>query len=411
MIRSSKHTLKYTNKEKFSQLQAFISDYRNLLGRIIDDVWVNGINEFSIESDELSCPSFLPNDYLKIFDSDFTARMKQCVGKQACSMIRSVVTKRKKLLWGIEKSKNERVKNNLIKKLAKEKLTKPKSEFACPEIDARFVDFQEGNHFDYFVRLKTIRKGESIKIPIKLTKPANKWLQRGELKQSIRLSNKNVTLMYEIPDVEKHGGRIVGADQGVITTLTLSDGQVTTDDKHGHTLASIQETLTRRKKGSKGFKRTQQHRKNYINWSINQLDLSNIREVRLEKIRDIRRGKRTIKSLQHWTYPLIKKKVESLCEDVGCKFREVDNIFRSQRCSKCGWVRKANRKGKQFKCNLCSFIEDSDYNAAVNLELDLVEVPYWLRLRKLNRKGFYWMPDGFFTVSHQPIVGDALKVE
>lgn len=411
MIRSSKHTLKYTNKEKLNELQTFITDYRSLLGKVVTDMWENGMGEFSIETDKLNCPSFPSNIYMKTFKSDFTARMKQCVGKQACSMIRSAVGKRKKLLWAIEKSKNERIKDNLLKKLDKEKLTKPNSEFTCPEIDARFLDFQKGNHFDYFIKLKTIRKGQSIKIPIKLTKPANKWLQRGELKQAIRLSNKNITLMYDIPNTEKHGGRIVGADQGSITTLTLSDGQSTTQDKHGHNLTSIQETLTRRRKGSKGFKRAQQHRENYINWSINQLDLSNIREVRLEKIRDIRRNKQTNKSLQHWTYPLIKEKVESLCEDVGCKFTEVDNAFRSQRCSKCGWVRKANRKGKQFKCNLCSFVEDSDYNAAVNLELDLVEVPYWLRLRKLNRKGFYWMPDGFFTVSHQPIVGDALKVE
>jgi transposase len=406
MIRSSKHTLKYTNKEKLAQLQLFIKDYRSLLGTIIDVVWENGLDDFSIQDDNLNCPSFLPNDFLKQFDSDFTARMKQCVGKQACSMIRSVVAKRKKLLWRISKAKDEKIKEHLGKKLEKETFSKPEAKYACPEIDARFVDFQEGDHFDYFVRLKTIRKGEAINIPVKMTKPANKWLKRGKLKQAIRLSNKYITLMYEIPDMVKEGGRVVGADQGSITTLTLSDGQTTTQDIHGHTLASIQAKLARRLRNSKGFRRAQRHRENHINWSINQLDLSNIREVRLEKIRDIRRGKRTSKSLKHWTYPLIKEKVETICEDVGCKFTEVDNAFRSQRCNQCGWVKKANRKGKRFRCNLCLYNEDADYNASVNLELDLVEVPFWLRSQKLNRKGFYWMPKGFYTVDHQRIVGD-----
>lgn len=175
---------------------------------------------------------------------------------------------------------------------------------------------------------------------------------------------------------------------------------------HGHDLSSIQDKLSRRKRGSKGFKRAQEHRKNYINWSINQLNFKDIKEVRLERLRNVRKGKKSSHKLSHWTYTEIKGKLARLSETEGFCLAEVPNEFRSQRCSRCGWVRKANRKGKTFTCNICSYTEDADLNAAFNLKLDLFTIPYWVRQQKLNRKGFYWLPDGLYTVGHECIVRD-----
>jgi len=104
---------------------------------------------------------------------------------------------------------------------------------------------------------------------------------------------------------------------------------------------------------------------------------------------------------------LIKQKLISLSEIEGFKLVEVSNEFRSQRCSKCGWVRKANRKGKTFKCRQCGFTLDSDLNAASNLKLDLFKVPFWVRSQKLNHQGFFWAKDGLYSESHERIVRDA----
>ena len=82
-----------------------------------------------------------------------------------------------------------------------------------------------------------------------------------------------------------------------------------------------------------------------------------------------------------------------------------------KRCSQCGWVRKANRKGKVFTCNLCGFTEDADLNAAFNLELDLYEIPYWVRQQRINRSGFYWLEDGLYDVGHESIVRGTEKTE
>jgi len=60
-------------------------------------------------------------------------------------------------------------------------------------------------------------------------------------------------------------------------------------------------------------------------------------------------------------------------------------------------------------CDKCNHAADSDMNAASNLALDLYEIPYWVRRSKINRKGFYWLPEGLFTVGHESIVRDTQR--
>ena len=69
----------------------------------------------------------------------------------------------------------------------------------------------------------------------------------------------------------------------------------------------------------------------------------------------------------------------------GVHFVEQDSTYRSQRCSCCGNVRKANRKGKIYECKHCGNVIDADYNASINHSIDLPEIPYNLRERNLNR--------------------------
>lgn len=294
----------------------------------------------------------------------------------------------------------------LQRKIDIQPLVKPKTEKIKAELDPRFVDFQKGNYFDFFIRIK-LGKGFSLNLPIKHTKVSRKWSRKGLQKQSIRLSEDRIVIFFDVQKAKQSGTKTAGADQGYKTLLSLSDGQVTQKCPHGHDLTSIQDKLARREKGSKGFKKAQDHRTNYINWSLNQLNFGDIKEVRLEKIHRIRCKKSSSRVMTHWTYTAIKKKLELASEVEGFSLKEIPNEFRSQRCSRCGKVRKANRKGKTFKCDLCGFTADADLNAASNLEFDLFEIPYWVRLKKLNREGFYWMHDGLFTLTWEPIVPKA----
>ena len=85
-------------------------------------------------------------------------------------------------------------------------------------------------------------------------------------------------------------------------------------------------------------------------------------------------------------------------EELGVQVKLQSSTYRSQRCSGCGVVRKRNRKGKTYTCD-CGLILDSDYNASLNHQHELPDIPYNLRRLNLNRKGFFWKSEGFFSLT------------
>ena len=203
------------------------------------------------------------------------------------------------------------------------------------------------------------------------------------------------------------GSKIIGADQGLVTCLSLSDGQVTKTCIHGHDLHSIIKKMGNKKKGSKGFKRAQDHRTNYINWAINQLDLTDIKEFRLEKLFQMRSGQNVGKALSNWTYTQINAKVMSRCEELGVPVIEQSATYRSQRCSGCGWTHKKNRTGKAFICTSCGMKHDADINGASNHAIDLYQLPKLFWQKKMNINGFYWLETGIYnSIDQAPTVPD-----
>jgi IS605 OrfB family transposase len=214
------------------------------------------------------------------------------------------------------------------------------------------------------------------------------------MKAGLRLSRKYITVMFEDTATTKATGDVVGLDIGIINVVSLSDGQRSKDDNHGWNLEKIQYQLCKKKKGSNGFAKVQSHRANYINWSIKQLNFGKIKTLRLENIKNVRRGKKTSRFLNHWTYTLIKDKLEQTCEKLGVQVEYICPTYTSQRCSRCGWVRSSNRKGKLFKCGQCSCVMDSDLNGSCNIAANLIGISNKERLLQKNRVGFYWLEAG-----------------
>ena len=417
LIRSSNHPLMFANSGKRSEVCEIVDEYRLLVQNIIDDAWTNGFPfwnvSFSRNKLDFRGYSLLPTQHLKTFKTWLSARMQQAAGKQAVMMLKAAASKRRKQLYKLaELQRLGKFTKWLQSKIDREPLIKPDASDINLELDSRFVDFQEQGGF-LFIKIKSIggQKGRKVILPIKETQPSKKWSKKGQRKDAIRLTKDRLWLIHEIPNKPFCGDQIVGADQGIVTVLTLSNGLTTRVCPHGHTLSTIQAGMSRKERGSRAFGRAQEHRKNYTNWSLNQLrsGFQGIKEVRLEKIRNLRKDKRTPRFLTHWVYPLVKQKIVRLGEEEGFLFKEVSNEFRSQRCAKCGWVRRANRKGKTFKCGHCDHVDGADLNAASNLRLDLYEIPYWVRLKRINRKGFFWTPDGLFTESWERIVPSTTK--
>lgn len=376
MIGSTRHHLVYANSSKRKILDEFVSEYSRVCLFYINEIW-KGYDDFDAK-DNLDLPKRL--DYKRFdIETPLSARARQNCINQAGGIIRSAIEKQRRRLWFRSQGKESK----------DVKFSKPKLEFVYPELNANCIDFKfkEGK-FNGFVRVKCTGFGD-IKLPINKTKPFDKW-SKGSLCNSLKIFKNSFQLSWKIETKPSaKGGRVVGVDQGMKTVATLSDGQTTPNlCPHGHSYVSINEKLCRKKKGSKAFKRAQAHRKNFVNWSINQLDF-NFKEVRLEKIVNIRFKKRTSRKLSHWSNPEIRDKIKRRCEELEVPVVEQSCAYRSQRCHQCGLVRKSNRKGKIYSCS-CGLVCDSDWNAAMNHEADIPDVPYSFLSLGLNKQGFYW---------------------
>ena len=418
MIRSSKHTIKFTNSNKQNSLNLLFPEFKTALSFYVDYLWSNktiyGDKVFSVSENLLDCPSFISTVGVIDFKTKLSARILKCVSTQACGMVKAATEKRRKQLYILDKLKSE---NKKISKGLLDSIKKPLVKPGIPdnvyiELNSLCVDFEESNkEFNGFIQLKSLGKAfGKIRIPIKFHKQSNKWRAKGKLKSSFLISKDEICFRWEIPEVKKRSkGTTLGADQGVKTALTLSDSQITPRNKHNHDLYSINSILSRKKKGSKAFRRTQEHRENYVNWSVKQLNFSGVKQVNIEDISNLRKGKRTNRFLSHFAYTLIQDKLEALAEEEGFLIKLSTSVYRSQRCSNCGLVRESNRKSKEYNCE-CGFSCDSDLNAALNHSLELYELPFDLRLLKLNKEGFFWKTSGIFSLSGQElIVPDAIK--
>ena len=230
-----------------------------------------------------------------------------------------------------------------------------------------------------------------IYIPIRKHKHYNRLIeQEYKLKNGCRLGLSDISFNFSREKTLKTTGEKIGTDIGVLNVWSTSDGLASKPCPHGHTLASINKRMSRKKKGSKSFGKCQTHRTHYVNWSLKQIDLSGVRELRRENLWDITRGKRVSRYLTHWGYPEILSKLDRLCEEQGVLVRTVNPTYTSQRCSECGWTCKSNRKGKTFSCVKCGLILDADINGSRNIVLDLVPIRKEVRLSRVNRVGFYW---------------------
>ena len=395
-ILSTSTSLKFANRGKQQHLNSFIDEYRRAMSFFTDILW---------EMPHKDIPSLLPREITSRFDTRLAARAVQSAAKQASGVVRGARTKQSKILHQIAKFKKDgkyRKARKLQQKFDKTLVGKPKIENIQPELDSRFVSvsFGKGGTFDGWLTLSSLAKRGSgmtsvIHLPFRKTVHFNRMLERGKIKPGARISADKATFMFDIPVAKpRTEGKVIGLDMGAVKVFSLGDGQQSQDDIHGWNLDRIQKRMSRKTKGSKAFGKVQRHRKNHIGWCLNQVDFSGVKRLNIERIRDLRRGRKCSRYLSHWTYTDIVEKLGRLSRESGVLIREVNPTYTSQRCSECGWTRKANRNGRLFVCTQCGFSCDADLNASVNIGLDLREITTRERLKNPNRKGFWWGAEG-----------------
>jgi len=91
----------------------------------------------------------------------------------------------------------------------------------------------------------------------------------------------------------------------------------------------------------------------------------------MEELKDIRQTAKQRKkqrySLHSWSFYQQKQMIEYKSKKFGVSVHFVAPQYTSQRCSKCGHIEQANRKGNLFQCKKCGIVEDSGVNAGFNI--------------------------------------------
>ena len=385
IIRSTKTSNKFANTNKKEELKTFIYEYTNVVKFFIDELWP--LKDLQ---------SLIPKDITNKASTWLSKRAIQAAAKQASGIVRGTKQKDKKRKYVLKQLREEgyfKKARKLQKVIEKHPISKPELKSVCPELDSRFVQISLENDtsYDGWLTLSSLGNKLKLVLPFKKTKHFNKMLSKGTIKTGIRLSKSGFTFMFDIPITpKKTSGSKIGLDIGATNLYTCSDRQVAKEDKHGHTLSSIMMKLKRKRKGSKGFQRAASHRENYINWSINQLNLDKVETLKIENIKYLRFKQNKGRYLSHFVYTNIFDKIGERCLASGVQIKRVNPTYTSQRCSECGWVRKSNRKGTQFRCTSCGFTAGADLNASFNIALDLPAIGRRERLLHKNRVGFYW---------------------
>lgn len=331
MIRRSVLAINESNKGKLFQLQCISAEMKRVVNVYIGVLWDK--QDFSSKFITMKVNTWL------------SARMQQCLGKQALEIVKSQRKKKKK--------------------------TKPELKRNTFNLDSRFIDFKKGNCFDFWIRLSSIGNKLQLKLPAKSHKHYNKF-KDWKRSKSVRLIQKSNKWFIEVffekkEPVIKDTGNVIGLDCGYKNLAITSDGQRLDDG-----LEQIYKKIACKKQGSNAFKRALVERDNLINQSLNKIELGGVRELVVEDLKNVKKNsKGRIRKvfnnkLQRWSYLKVLGKLQQMTEEAGVMFTKVNPAYTSQKCCKCGVICKSNRKGKTYEC-ACGNFMDADLNAAVNI--------------------------------------------
>jgi len=337
MRRTSRIYLKDLNSNKSEIIKKFLDKYQQAVNYRIVRLWSEKDMSHSLPSKNIT----------KTISTRFntTARLSQCIGKQAEE---TVISQHKK---NIKKQKMPRVKSHIA------------------NLDSRFIVIEEFNgHFDMCI--KTMSGIPKMVIPFNWTKHTNKFKNNGwTLSKSARIGYDSkglfIDLIFEKERPQpKQKGNIVGIDIGYNCLLACSDGQMIGTD-----LKTKIEKTDKRKKRYHHYINTETNR------HLKQLNTDNIKLIVLENLKNVKANKRgkfsrkVNRLLSFWHYAKVIRRLECLCEENGICITYKSPWKTSQRCSVCGNIDRRNRRGNRFLCLVCKSEMDADFNASRNLEL------------------------------------------
>ena len=373
MIRSSKHTIKFSNKNKKEMVSKILNDFKSCV-----IIYQKQIIQKKIPLRTNLSSKLLSND---IFNH---SQWKQIAYKTASEIIRSNYKKKSneifkkyrkiyrkaldsgKFKWFIGKRYSE-LGIDILKRI------KIEQKNISVNLDNRLWDMRKNdNHFNEFIRIKTPyfkigkKRAIIINIPIKYHRQSLKY-KNWDMKNTIRLSDDSVNFIYEKEEIiKKVVGEIIGVDIGYKKLIVDSNGK-----QYGTNLEQIYKDLTNKRRGSNSYKKLLIHKQNEIKRVLNNLNTSNIKEYIVEDLKNIKKNSKLYRKInnkmQYWSYRTVLDKLESLSEEEGFSITKVNPAYTSQKCSKCGNIDSRSRNREDYLCVSCGYKIDADYNAAINI--------------------------------------------
>jgi putative transposase len=380
IIKSSKHNItEITNSSKLIMLDELFIDYKHDL-----EIYINYIIDDVLPLKPNLSSKLLPTENLK------HSRYKQIIYKKASEIIRSQIDKcNKKRYNNYKKVYSYMMKNHPDSKFVKTKysdlnlksvlkskyFTKPNLNNISINLDERFFNLQNGKHFDTFVNLKLPyfndkgTRSLQINIPLKHHKHSNNLKsEEFNLRNNIQIKKVkdkyfiNLIWFKTLPE-KKTEGVSLGMDMGYKKLIVTSNKQFLNGN-----LTEIYNKISKKKQGSKAFKKSLLHRDNEINRICNNLPLDDVKNIIIEDLKDVKKGKKYFNNkIQRWTYVKTIDKINRICEVKGINMVKVSPAYTSQTCSKCGHIDKNSRNKEEFLCVGCGYETDADYNASINI--------------------------------------------
>ena len=194
-----------------------------------------------------------------------------------------------------------------------------------------------------------------------------------------------VSIVVEIPDpVEVPIQTTIGVDVGLESFLTTSDGEKVSNPRHfresENKLGVAQRILSRRRKGSRRYKRQREHvakihehianqRRDFhyktAHWLFSQCE-----EVAVEdlKIKNMVRNHYLSKSISDAGWGHFRLILQSKAANAGLTLTQVNPKHTSQKCSGCDSIVPKSLSVRTHDCPYCGLVIDRDHNAAINIK-------------------------------------------
>ena len=397
-VRSTHHEFDtYVNTNKQDFVDEFIMEYRRVMKMIFDELYnktykweIKGRNmNFNLKRRSFTdgIPTFFnvsKFNCLKNYKGMLSGRIVSNVLKQLSGILRAELKSSKEL---------------------KHRFEIPNLNNINPELPPNFIDildnFNDKSIFKNYILLINLTKvrGENIYIPIKTHKRDDYYTNRGEIIGSIMLSSNKIDYRYKMTGLKEDkikSEKILGADIGQNKICCLSDGQQTNkENRQGKTFKQLEDKIKNKVFNSKSYRRSVIEMKNFTREVLNNLDIRDVTELRLESNKGIKEN--TKNNRKYWQTSLISQKLKFKCQDDHVDFVLTLSPYKSQRCFKCGFTHKNNRSKEKFVCLNCFHVDDADNNASKNNSLELPYNNLW-SFAKLNKSnGFFWLVNGLIA--------------